>query len=438
MTPDKSTRPLLHGDKIVDEALLSTQDFRSPLAPIQGHQIAEEDNDRTPLNGRNTSDMLTSPSSAAPSLLPHEAQRDPLPRPEITFAQQAAPLQDHLYPHNAQNDVENDLSSRDYPSQNHAIYANGSAQTFNAAIQPTNGFQGWLDPYQDHSLFLHDTLDMWSDSAISHLLGMPSDLPDLPTPGLRESRQSDSKERIPVERFGRVQQLWPTKRERSRPLMQSLWREVAVYSEDGLFSLCGDDTSLPSAVSGSHTRPWWGLDEDRRRQLARDYNHTSLSDRRESAEAPAPIRSGKDPNLQESLSQSEVSGVHNFPSAEILDMSLDQYFRRFHPRMPFIHRPTFTAKSTPNTLLFAMCLMGLKLLLKGESAKRFILAHVRVSRLDHPSQPGVLVKPADYISRIRVPSTSVAQNWPRKQYGHTSRPCCCQYLHPHTSCSRLR
>ena len=52
----------------------------------------------------------------------------------------------------------------------------------------------------------------------------------------------------------------------------------------------------------------------------------------------------------------------NFPPAEILDMALDLFFRDFHPLVPFIHVPTFSAKDARPSLLYAMCLIGMVLL----------------------------------------------------------------------------
>lgn len=51
-----------------------------------------------------------------------------------------------------------------------------------------------------------------------------------------------------------------------------------------------------------------------------------------------------------------------FPPAEILDIALEMYLYYFHPTLPIIHIPTFSAKNAPRPLLLAMCLIGLSIL----------------------------------------------------------------------------
>ena len=414
MGTDKYTRAQLFWNANLDAALSSAQSSVAPLAQNQNHQTSKEDKDRTLVNRRDRLDMATgtSPSTLSSSLC--DALQHPPPRCENSFAQESVPLQDHL-PFDHGLDITNtDLSPDSHRPQSQIVNSNG--QTIHAAFQPDNDFQSWLDPYQDG-------LDIWNDPAVLNLVYTPSNVPDLPTPRHHESRLCDSKDQIPVERFARVKQLWPTKRELSPPLMQSLWRDVAANSEGGLFSVCDHDTSSPSAANGSLARPWWGLDDDRRRQLFQDYSSIVPPDRRSSAEASKPVITGVDSDSQGSVSQVAISGVSDFPSVEVLNMSLEQYFRRFHPCISFIHRPTFTAKSTPSTLILSMCLIGLKLLSKGENARRFILACVRVSLSIVPAQTGfhsgtklITLIPPEYHRQV-----SVGVGW-RKQRGPKKPP----------------
>ena len=62
---------------------------------------------------------------------------------------------------------------------------------------------------------------------------------------------------------------------------------------------------------------------------------------------------------------------------DILDTSLDFFFQYFP--MPFIHKATFNARTTPGLLLFPICLIGFSLLYP-EHSKPFILRHLRVLR----------------------------------------------------------
>ncbi|ORY05702.1 hypothetical protein BCR34DRAFT_490720 [Clohesyomyces aquaticus] len=51
-----------------------------------------------------------------------------------------------------------------------------------------------------------------------------------------------------------------------------------------------------------------------------------------------------------------------FPPAEILDIALEMYLYYFHPTLPIIHIPTFSAKNASRPLLLAMCLIGMSIL----------------------------------------------------------------------------
>jgi hypothetical protein len=66
-----------------------------------------------------------------------------------------------------------------------------------------------------------------------------------------------------------------------------------------------------------------------------------------------------------------------FPSAELLGICVDIYFRRFHPLMRFIHQPTFFSANAPNTVLFPMCLIGL-LLLDPTRTRHFVTIKLSV------------------------------------------------------------
>jgi hypothetical protein len=79
-----------------------------------------------------------------------------------------------------------------------------------------------------------------------------------------------------------------------------------------------------------------------------------------------------------------VNGLPASPPAEILDMALDLYFRNFHPLVPFVHLPTFSAQKTHVPLLHVMCLIGMMLLgTKGTTnyvLKNFTVGHILINR----------------------------------------------------------
>ncbi|PGH11937.1 hypothetical protein AJ80_06902 [Polytolypa hystricis UAMH7299] len=85
-------------------------------------------------------------------------------------------------------------------------------------------------------------------------------------------------------------------------------------------------------------------------------------------------------NLRTSPSNSLAASrsANSFPPAEILDMALDLYFRHFHPLMPFIHVPTFCARTTEPTVLFTMCLIGM-VFLGTKGTTTFVLRDFPVS-----------------------------------------------------------
>ena len=51
-----------------------------------------------------------------------------------------------------------------------------------------------------------------------------------------------------------------------------------------------------------------------------------------------------------------------FPPTEILDIALEMYQTYFHPTLPIIHVPTFSAKQASRPLLLSMCLIGLSII----------------------------------------------------------------------------
>lgn len=331
----------LYETESADPTPVSTRKFSSPFAKFQDYQTVEDDNDKSGINRRDKLDMLVCPPSSMLSLHPSNLLRDSSLHFEDSSAQYLAPYPSSLYLHTGSNDTNIVCNPDCHEPQSRGIPS--SDQTDLTAFQPENGVQSWLDPYQD-------TLDIWNDPAVLNLVHMPNDIA-VPSPPLRpESRLRHSKKRLPPDRFARVKQLWPTKREIAPPLMLSLWQDVAASSQHGLFSPCEDEVPWLGIKEGSSAHLWWNVDDDCRTRLV----------------------------------QSNVVAIADFPSTETLNMSLDQYFRRFHPRVPIIHRPTFTAKSTPSTLLLSMCLIGLKSLSKGEDTKTFILAQIRVSHFDCP------------------------------------------------------
>ncbi|KAJ8117406.1 hypothetical protein OPT61_g1393 [Boeremia exigua] len=133
---------------------------------------------------------------------------------------------------------------------------------------------------------------------------------------------------IPDERFTKLAKLWPKKGAPQWLLMHTLWVDVICHKATNLFSEASvhnddhnDSDSLPSE--------------------------------------------GED----------EASRSSRFPTVDTLAVCIDHYFQRFHPVVPFIHEPTFSAKETPNIILAPICLIGLHLL--NPSTTREFVANQR-------------------------------------------------------------
>ncbi|ETI24107.1 hypothetical protein G647_03476 [Cladophialophora carrionii CBS 160.54] len=237
---------------------------------------------------------------------------------------------------------------------------------------PFDAVQSWLEP-PDLSL----GLNIWDDLP---QFGFGS-IPGGSTLGLSPSYsrvlvRSPPTDDISDERYAKIASLWPMKKQTPRRLIQTLWRDVSSYPEDNIFSQpmeAVDEESLSSRTPSRKGESRWGLDEARRLRLVEDCAplHSQPRSRR---------KSNGDAAISNHSSAAENASVDScgsakFPSTQILDISLDIYFRRFHHLMPFIHEPTFSAKQTSSSLLFPMCLMGLTLL-DSVRAKRFVSAQL--------------------------------------------------------------
>jgi len=238
----------------------------------------------------------------------------------------------------------------------------------------THDLSHWLETCDVDMQPLPYGLDIWGDSAMMDFMDMSEAFPAVPLPrSVPRHRPSFTKD-VPDERFHRVERLWPLRRNTTQSSSgQTVWEQVVAHPEDSLFS----DPGLTEQYASSHpirrnASSRWGLGEECRARLIRDYGGgrprgDSLASR-DTVEAASSKRSD---------TASDVSSGSRFPPAEVLDMSLDLYFRRFHAFMPFLHRATFDAKATPTALLLPMCLIGLEAL-DCEGSRKFIRAYLPV------------------------------------------------------------
>ncbi|OCT47079.1 hypothetical protein CLCR_02240 [Cladophialophora carrionii] len=195
---------------------------------------------------------------------------------------------------------------------------------------------------------------LWLESAIINLPKLDSVVPSLPTPGEDNELCQDqlSNHGLSADRLSRVQKAWPTKLVRPIRLIRRLWQTALQHPADNI--LCHDSTASPSQSPqrSNLTGSRWNMDASCRDRLLQD-SHKIFG----KEESPYAIPVDQTSNTP----QSSMSTTYEaqFPSVEVLDMSLDLYFQRFHPSMPFIHQATFDARSAPSAVLFPMCLIGL-------------------------------------------------------------------------------
>lgn len=143
-----------------------------------------------------------------------------------------------------------------------------------------------------------------------------------------------------------------------------MWRCAVDHDADNLFSLTSIMMPSSSAARKS-SRSRWNMDDECRERLVSDCETNLLPAENYTGGVTAP----GSPRISVPSEQDiEIDGLSpqaprlKFPSTEMLDMSIDFYFRRFHPVLPFIHQASFDAKATPSSILLPICLMGLSIL----------------------------------------------------------------------------
>ncbi|KAJ5403445.1 transcriptional regulator family: C2H2 zinc finger and Fungal Specific TF [Penicillium cosmopolitanum] len=208
--------------------------------------------------------------------------------------------------------------------------------------------QMWLEPRTDAGSN-HGSLDFTN----GHLPLIGDNVVLTPDQQHRQSVDGakPSGDNIPNERFAKVQRCWLAPPNHTGRIMNSLWRDVVYTDVDNVFSINSalSQNNVP-LVQGSRC----GIDEECRRRLQAVIGQTMFSFphmQHPHNGAASPATTGSASNF-----------FPQFPPAEILDMALDLYFRTFHPLVPFVHLPTFSAKTTRPLLLYVMCLIGMMLL----------------------------------------------------------------------------
>jgi hypothetical protein len=220
---------------------------------------------------------------------------------------------------------------------------------------PADALQTWLFPLENDIHTPHGSHHMTVDGFFDH-----DAFRILPENQASPSGSSVSiASRVPRERFQRVQSCWPSRNRRSSRLMPDLWQSLVSCDCTNILSEIPFGVTETPLSERERKNSRWGLDEECRSLLQNALNN-----------APARSESYGDTASSngDAATSPSVDGVQ-FPPAEILDIALEMYLYYFHPTLPIIHIPTFSAKNAPRPLLLCMCLIGLSILGTAGAAK---------------------------------------------------------------------
>jgi hypothetical protein len=220
---------------------------------------------------------------------------------------------------------------------------------------PADALQTWLFPLEGDMQTPHGAHHMPVEGFFDH-----DPFRSLPENQASPSGSSVSiASRVPRERFQRVQSCWPSRNRRSSRLMPHLWQSLISCDCNNILSEIPFGVTETPISERERKNSRWGLDEECRGLLQGALHN-----------APARSESYGDTasSSGDAAASPSVEGVQ-FPPAEILDIALEMYLYYFHPTLPIIHIPTFSAKNSPRSLLLCMCLIGLSILGTTGAAK---------------------------------------------------------------------
>jgi hypothetical protein len=212
---------------------------------------------------------------------------------------------------------------------------------------PADALQTWLFPLE--SELHHTTVDGFFDQEAFQNVSENQVSPTNSNVSIAS--------RVPRERFQRVQSCWPCRERTSSHLMPDLWQSLTSSDCANILSeIPPGFTETPLSERERRTSRW-GLDEECRTMMQN---------------ALRPTRSesyGDTVSSNGDAAASPLLADVQFPPAEILDIALEMYLYYFHPTLPVIHIPTFSAKRAPQPFLLCMCLIGMSILGTAGAAK---------------------------------------------------------------------
>ncbi|UPK96508.1 hypothetical protein LCI18_007443 [Fusarium solani-melongenae] len=241
---------------------------------------------------------------------PHENHPDTLPEPTAT--------QDLVVPDLTTSPPEMINGSTDFH-----VMLSGGTDFVHSSLMISNGFSNDLEA-------CHGVLDLFHANFNSlDFLNLSTANGNSPTLTSSQFASTERAGSIPLERFAQVARLWPSNRSRlADDGAARIWIDVVGYRGDNILTDIFISETSPTPSIGKENESKWGLDEDKRQELVHEF-------------------------VPDALSSSK------FPPARLLNLGLDIVFRQPHSLLPFIHRPTFSAKSAPNLVVMSLCLLGL-------------------------------------------------------------------------------
>ncbi|ETN40972.1 uncharacterized protein HMPREF1541_05252 [Cyphellophora europaea CBS 101466] len=161
------------------------------------------------------------------------------------------------------------------------------------------------------------------------------------------------------QRFEEIQSHWHSRSSRNIRLMTTLWHDLALSK--GINIYCKEVDDKVSSPEGAQNRvSRWGFGDDCRQHMQLTLN--SLT-HHEGVHTPQSLDSSDAEHGSRSYHcVSYRTGEIVFPPTETCEVALEVYFHQFHPALPVLHLPTFSAQGAPFPLLFVICLLGFSIL----------------------------------------------------------------------------
>ncbi|RMJ09215.1 hypothetical protein CDV36_011153 [Fusarium kuroshium] len=247
--------------------------------------------------------------------------QQPLERPQENHSEplpEQASVQDLVVPDLTTSPPEMMNGSTDFH-----VMLSGGTDFVQSSLMMSNGFSNDLEACQGVLDLFHGSFNSLDFLNLSTANG---NSPTLTSSQFASTERAGS---IPLERFAQVARLWPSNRSRlTDDGAARIWIDVVGYRGDNILTDIFISETSPTPSIGKEKESKWGLDEDKRQELVHEF-------------------------VPDALSSSK------FPPTRLLNLGLDIVFRQPHSLLPFIHHPTFSAKSAPNLVVLSLCLLGL-------------------------------------------------------------------------------